>query len=134
MLSLIYVSRATAAFDSAALTALAEQAAEANARLGITGMLAYNGAHFMQLLEGNGAAVEALVARIATDPRHDGLVVIRRDERDGRECPFWSMRSFLTPLAGAGAATEFAARLPETFSADTRVVFTSFASLQREPA
>lgn len=134
MLSLIYVSTVTDAFKREELGALGERSAAANARRGVTGMLAYNGENFMQLLEGDDAAVEDVLARVAQDPRHEGLVVIRRDQRKSRECPVWSMRSFPTPLNGAGAATMFAARLPETFAADTRVVFTSFASLLREPA
>jgi hypothetical protein len=116
------------------LAALAGQAAEANAAAGVTGLLAYNGTHFMQLLEGPAEAVEDTLNRIATDPRHTGLVVIRRDARPARECPDWAMRAFLTPLAGAGAATRFAAALPPCFAADTRVIFTSFASLPRVAA
>ncbi|MCL4673378.1 MAG: BLUF domain-containing protein [Sphingomonadaceae bacterium] len=134
MLSLIYVSTAAPGFREADLAPLAQAAATANAVLGVTGMLAYNGAHFMQLLEGEEAAVEATLARIAADPRHAGLVVIRRETRAGRECPDWSMRAFLTPLSGAGAATRFAADLPDQFEPDTRVVFTSFASLDRKVA
>ncbi len=134
MLSLIYVSTVTDAFQREGLAALGEQAALANARLGVTGLLVYNGQHFMQLLEGEDAAVDQLLDRIARDERHSGLAVIRRDRRHTRECPNWSMRSFMTPLQGAGSATMFAARLPEAFAADTRVIFTSFASLPRQAA
>lgn len=134
MLSLIYVSTATSAFRREELAALAEQAAAENAPRGVTGMLAYNGEHFMQLLEGEDAVVEDTLARIARDPRHESLVVIRRDQRRARECPGWFMRSFLTPLQGAGSATMFAARLPESFASDTRIVFTSFASINRAVA
>lgn len=134
MLSLIYVSTATDAFQRGELAALADRSAAENARRGVTGMLAYNGEHFMQLLEGEDTVVEQTLARIAEDPRHQSLVVIRRDQRRARECPGWSMQSFLTPLKGAGSATMFAARLPATFASDTRVIFTSFASILREVA
>lgn len=134
MLSLIYVSTATDAFRREEMAALGEQSAAANARRGVTGMLAYDGEHFMQLLEGTLDAVDEVLARIANDLRHTSLVVIRREERTGREFPTWSMRSFLTPLTGAGSATMFAARLPEHFAPETRVVFTSFASIRREAA
>ena len=97
-------------------------------------MLAYNGTHFMQLLEGEAAAVDETLTRIAADLRHSGLVVIRRDSRPARECPDWTMRAFLTPLSGAGAATRFAAGLPAGFAADSRVIFTSFASLPQVAA
>jgi hypothetical protein len=134
MLSLIYVSSVGPAFHEAHLGPLVEEAARINGGNAITGLLAYNGVHFMQLLEGPAERVDETMARIAADPRHTGLVVIRRDERERRECPVWSMRSFLTPLAGAGAATRFAASLPVDFAADTRVIFTSFASLPRVAA
>lgn len=134
MHSLIYVSTVAAAFCQADLDPLAAAAARANAAQGVTGLLAYNGSHFMQLLEGEEAAVEATLDRIAADWRHSALVVIRRGARPGRECPDWSMRAFLTPLSGAGAATRFAADLPVAFAPDTRVVFTSFASLPRVAA
>lgn len=134
MLSLIYVSTATGAFRPGELNELVAHAAAANAARGVTGMLAYNGEHVMQLLEGGAEAVESILARILADPRHANLVVIRRDERLARECPDWSMQMFLTPLQGAGAATDFAKGLPADFAADTRVVFTSFASLRRAAA
>ena len=131
MHSVIYVSTAAAGFRDADLAALVTAAEQANAALKITGMLAYNGAHFMQLLEGEETTVEAILDRIAADPRHASVVVIRRGDRPGRECPDWSMRAFLTPLSGAGAATRFAADLPPAFDADTRALFTSFASAVR---
>jgi hypothetical protein len=134
MLSLIYVSSVGPQFREAELEPLAQAAATINVANAITGMLAYNGTHFMQLLEGEAARVEETLERIAADPRHSGLVVIRRDSRAARECPDWSMRAFLTPLAGAGSATRFAAGLPVSFAADTRVIFTSFASLPRVAA
>lgn len=134
MLSVIYVSTAAPGFREADLRPLADLAERANRERGVTGMLAYNGLHFMQLLEGEESEVEPILGRIAADPRHSGLVVIRRGERPGRECPDWSMRAFLTPLSGAGAATRFAADLPDAFAPYTRVVFTSFASLPREVA
>ncbi len=133
MHSLIYVSQATVAFRPGELDELVDRATAANGARGVTGLLAYNGEHFMQLLEGGREAVDSIMARIIGDFRHSGLVVIRRDERADRECPDWSMRAFLTPLKGAGAATEFAEGLPPAFAADTRVVFTSFASLPRGP-
>lgn len=134
MLSLIYVSTAAPAFAEPDLAPLADHAAARNRAAEVTGLLAWNGVHFMQLLEGPAAAVEATLERIAADPRHSALVVIRRDERAARECPDWSMRAFLTPLAGAGAATRFAAALPAGFAADSRVLFTSFASLPKVAA
>ena len=44
-----------------------------NAAHGITGLLVFDGQHFCQHLEGPQAPLEALMARIADDPRHTGV-------------------------------------------------------------
>jgi len=134
MLSVIYVSKVFPGFDEQALVELTDQASAINKSKGITGMLAYNGMNFMQLLEGKERAVEAALDRISRDNRHSDMVIIRRDKEQPRECPDWSMRAFTLPLAGAGAADAFFRSLPEGFRADTRMVFTSFASLLKESA
>jgi hypothetical protein len=128
MLSLIYVSRVGSRFDLTSLDALAEDAKARNAEAGVTGLLLFNGRHFMQLLEGEPMAVRATMSRIAQDARHHDLVIIREDQRRERECPQWGLRACTSPLTGAGAATEFAATLPLTMQPDTRVLMTSFAS------
>lgn len=128
MLSLIYVSRVANRFALDQLDALAADAAERNAQAGVTGLLLCNGRHFLQLLEGEEMAVRATMSRIAQDQRHHDLVVIRDDLRPMRECALWSMRACLTPLTGAGSASDFAASLPPTLAMDTRILMTSFAS------
>ncbi len=58
---------------------------------GITGVLIFNGDSFMQILEGGETAIDGLVARLRTDPRHSNMAV--RDERPigERTFPDWSM-------------------------------------------
>ncbi|MFT3778827.1 MAG: BLUF domain-containing protein [Ottowia sp.] len=46
-----------------------------NAAHGITGLLVFDGQHFCQHLEGPRAPLEALMARIAGDPRHTGVCI-----------------------------------------------------------
>lgn len=46
-----------------------------NAAHGITGLLVFDGQHFCQHLEGPRAPLEALMVRIADDPRHTGLCI-----------------------------------------------------------
>lgn len=134
MLSIIYVSNVSSGFKDKDLEKLVGQAAAINAKNNVTGMLVYNGQNFMQLLEGKQRRVERILERISKDPRHSNIVVIRREEQQARECPDWSMRSFLTPLTGAGATDVVFQSLPEGFRSDTRIIFTSFASLVREAA
>ncbi|MGB7372537.1 BLUF domain-containing protein [Pontixanthobacter sp.] len=132
MHSLIYVSSVRAEFGPAELETLTAQAARKNARREITGMLAFNGKSFMQLLEGEQNQIEALVEKISKDPRHRDLIVIRRRDIEVRECPDWTMRSFVVPLDRAGDAKRFSMALPDGFDLDTRLLFTSFGSLVRQ--
>ena len=129
MLSLIYVSTVAQTITNADLEELAREAAEKNARREITGMLAYNGFNFMQLLEGGQQEVEERLGKIKEDRRHSGVVVIRREDVDDRECGDWSMTTRTTPVEGLGAAERITKTLPTTFRPDTRVLFSSFASL-----
>lgn len=128
MLSLIYVSVASPGLSMAAVEDMAAKAAEANAESELTGMLAYNSASFMQLLEGDGDAVLDTMQRIEADDRHSCITFIRQAVREERECPGWSMRPIITPLSGIGSATVFTGSLPKTMELDTRILFTSFAS------
>lgn len=134
MLSIIYVSKVKNMLGQHELTALADEAARSNNENQITGLLVYNGEHFMQLIEGESSRIENLLKRIERDDRHSDLVVIRRREDQPRECPAWSMRCYTVPLKGVGAADEIFQSVPANFQADTRVIFTSFASLVREAA
>lgn len=132
MHSLIYVSSVRGGFGPAELEELTTQAARKNARREITGMLAYNGKSFMQLLEGDQAQLETLVEKIGKDDRHRDLIVIRRREIDARECPDWTMRSFIVPMERAGDAVRLSLSLPVGFDFDTRLLFTSFGSMVRQ--
>ncbi|WAT17659.1 BLUF domain-containing protein [Aurantiacibacter sp. MUD11] len=132
MLSLIYVSVASAGLTAADVTTLAERAAANNAKHDVTGMLAYNSQSFMQLLEGDGAHVLSIMRRIEQDDRHGSITYIRQHDREHRECPDWSMRSLVTPMTGIGSANVFTKSLPEAMDLDTKILFTSFASTLTE--
>lgn len=63
-----------------------------NARTGIVGALHYADGHFLQVLEGPRAAVEALVRRLARDPRHQRFTVVRSQAIDAASFASWSMK------------------------------------------
>ena len=128
MISLVYVSTSSGALGAEELAALQAQASRTNARCGVTGMLVYDGARFLQLLEGAERVVNATMGRIQQDSRHRDHSILRRDEITERECPDWSMRAIALPLTAAGSATEFACSLPDEMAPETRMLFTSFAS------
>jgi hypothetical protein len=91
MFFLVYVSTSVGLFSPAELTDILEKARVNNARLDITGMLLYKDGNLMQVLEGEEQAVRALYAKIATDPRHRGLMVILQGSQQERQFPDWSM-------------------------------------------
>ena len=62
-----------------------------NRRLDITGMLAHSGRHFAQVLEGPTADVDALVEKVAADPRHIDFKVIFRKPIEHRAYGEWEM-------------------------------------------
>ena len=92
LVQLIYVSTATTLFeDSVELERILESAARNNASREITGMLLYAGGTFLQLLEGEDAAIDEIWETISQDPRHRGASVIDRSEISERSFSRWHM-------------------------------------------
>lgn len=92
----VYSSAATDAVDAAALDDILAVARARNAAAGITGVLVHADGLFLQVLEGPGDAVAALLARIAADPRHRDMTVINRTARPAPAFAAWHM-ACLTP-------------------------------------
>jgi len=91
MYSLLYVSSASKPFSADELTALLKSSRENNSRLDISGMLLYKDGNFMQLLEGEEAAVSGLYAKIVQDLRHKGPITLLRGPTPERSFAEWSM-------------------------------------------
>ena len=89
--SLTYTSLARLDLDASDIEAIHRSARELNALDGITGLLIFNGTHFLQIVEGSPRAIDDLVERLRRDRRHGGFEV--RDERtiEQRSFPDWSM-------------------------------------------
>ena len=87
-----YTSLAALDLSERQLLDIGSIARDLNAIDGITGVLIFNGTHFLQFVEGPPAAVEDLIDRLRRDERHSGLEI--RDERmaDGRLFADWSMK------------------------------------------
>lgn len=103
MYYLIYVSSATEQFSTDELLDLLAKCRENNARAGLTGMLLHKDGNFMQVLEGEEAAVQAVHARILLDPRHRGIITLLQGPQAERQFPGWSMG--LRRLRSADAIT-----------------------------
>ncbi len=88
---LLYTSRATQPVTASELRTLAAQSTERNHSVAVTGLLLYSAGSFLQLLEGRAPTVDALMKRIALDPRHTDVRVLLRAEAPQRLFPRWYM-------------------------------------------
>jgi Sensors of blue-light using FAD len=95
---IIYTSLASRDLPPEELAQLLDKARVNNAAQGITGMMIYHRREFMQLLEGEQAAVQALYDRIAGDPRHQQLRKIWDGPIRERGFTDWGM-AFVAPDA-----------------------------------
>jgi hypothetical protein len=84
-------SAASQLFTNCELLALLEETRATNTRLGITGMLLYEGGNFLQVLEGEQEAVMRLVAMIKADRRHKRFNVLLSETSERRLFPDWSI-------------------------------------------
>jgi hypothetical protein len=86
---IIYISRAKHRFTASDLAELRDLAAARNCSLNITGLLMFDGTRFIQALEGDAAAVQAVMDRIANDSRHDNISYFKPIETDRRQFNSW---------------------------------------------
>ena len=91
MYRLVYVSSAAKPFSEQELEDLLKKNRQNNSAVGITGMLLYKEGNFMQCLEGPKKMVCTLHAKIQSDRRHRGMIVLLREEHVQREFKDWTM-------------------------------------------
>jgi len=118
--SLTYTSLASFDLQASDLEAIHRTARETNALDGITGLLIFNGTHFLQIIEGAPNAIDELVEKLRRDPRHSGLEV--RDEREisERSFPDWSMELVRVSASYFEAKETVSDRLPTNLSDPVR--------------
>jgi hypothetical protein len=118
--SLTYTSLAKLDLTADDLGAIHRTARELNSLDGITGLLVFNGTHFLQIIEGAAPATDDLLARLRRDPRHFGLEV--RDERavEERSFPDWSMELVRVNADYFEARNVIRDRVPGTVAEDVR--------------
>lgn len=115
--SLTYTSMARLDLTEADVGDIHRAASQTNALEGITGLLIFNGTHFLQILEGAPEAVDELLARLRHDRRHEAMEV--RDERDIERRFFgdWSMELVRVKGRYIEAREEVARALPNDLPA-----------------
>ena len=112
--SLTYTSLARLDLQSSDLEDIHRSARELNALDGITGLLVFNGTHFLQIIEGAPDAIDELVDRLRRDPRHSGVEVRAEREVDKRSFPDWSMEMVRVNASYFKARETITDRLPAT--------------------
>ena len=112
--SLTYTSLARLDLQTTDLEDIHRTAREQNALDGITGLLVFNGTHFLQIIEGSESAIEELVERLRRDPRHTGFEIRDRQKVDARSFPDWSMELVRVNASYFQARDTIDDRLPDT--------------------
>ena len=91
LVRLMYASRAAEPVRPETLNAILKKSTHNNPGVGVTGVLCFSGEIFLQVLEGGRSQVSDLYNRIAQDPRHRGVVLLRYEEIDERSFASWAM-------------------------------------------
>ena len=118
--TLTYTSLARLDLADDDLAAIHQSARHLNALDGISGLLIFDGARFLQIVEGAEDAVDNLVGRLRGDPRHSAFEI--RDQRyvERRSFPDWSMELVRVSAGFRGATEELATRLPANVTEPVR--------------
>jgi len=109
------LSRLSPAGTPSDVGAIVRTARRNNAREGITGLLIFDGEHFVHCIEGNDEPVRALLSRVLADPRHlDPCELMRDNAAPHRLFRHWTMGyayedclPALRPLRGIDALNTF---------------------------
>lgn len=91
MRRIIYCSQATEDVSPEELVELLQVSRRNNEAAGLSGMLLYSSQSFLQVLEGEPAALEQTYARIHADPRHRRLRLLLDAEVARPLFPEWTM-------------------------------------------
>ncbi len=91
LIRLIYASRSSGTLTPLDVKDIVQTSQRNNAGLGVTGALILSNGIFLQCLEGDHMAVNALYHRILLDPRHRDPAVLDLQEIDARQFGAWSM-------------------------------------------
>ena len=100
---LVYESTATGTTNSILnLATILATSQRNNDRDGLTGALAAHRDRYIQVIEGPAQALDSLLRRLESDPRHRDIVVFGREAIAVRLFSHWTMASaVITPTQGA---------------------------------
>lgn len=124
----VYISTAQG-LSRGDIEAILETCARKNVAHEITGLLLYNGRNFLQLLEGEKAALDPLMATIEADPRHLGVAMLHKGEVEARVCPQWAMKRIAIAEAIDVRQQGLEDELPHDIDPAIRKIVMNFAML-----
>lgn len=128
--ALVYISTASPGLKREDLLAIENTAQNNNQRYNITGLLAFNGTNFIQLIEGAQAAVNECAYIVQSDTRHSGMSILSKDEFAHRQFPDWNMACCFLGDGKLNRAQQFRELLGKpSVHKETRELFLSFHSL-----
>lgn len=94
MYQLVYTSISSNVFKDSPRNEIEDilnKSIENNQKRGVTGILLFQGAEFVQILEGEKDDVLSLYGRICTDERHSSARILLSREVSSRTFPYWNM-------------------------------------------
>lgn len=92
MIQIIYTSIASEDLPSGEIFKIVEKSASNNHENGLSGFLIFHQGQFLQILEGEEAAVEKLMDTLAHDSRHHSIHVVNQRHIPERSFPDWKMK------------------------------------------
>jgi hypothetical protein len=136
MIRLTYISTAPRETSDAAVDAILTASRRNNSKVGVTGLLLFDGKRFLQVLEGYEAAVLATYMRIKADPRHRACVELGRAEITERAFGAWDMawRRLNEGADGVTLAQAVDAMVGQVEDRSLRALFEGFARIDRSAA
>jgi hypothetical protein len=91
LVEMIYASKVSKPLDASTVTDILVAARQHNARNGLTGLLVFNHAYFLQVIEGDRNQLKRLLPRLMADERHTDFALIRFASITQRQYANWSM-------------------------------------------
>ena len=88
---LIYISRSVGPQTTTVTTQILETARRYNKAHNLTGVLCQGSGIFLQVIEGQRSAINALFSRIMADTRHKNVEILSMEEIEQRRYGQWSM-------------------------------------------
>ena len=91
LIRLLYVSTPVGPITTYVTTSILEVSSVNNKKTDITGVLCQGSGIFLQVIEGQRSAINALFSRIMADTRHKNVEILSMEEIEQRRYGLWSM-------------------------------------------